>query len=656
MKLRILFLLTSLFALRSLNVEAQMESIFVLNGYILNQENQLEGAVIRVYENGNLVDSTRSRATGKFYLKLPFLHKYEIIFGYKNLASKKIRFSTVMPTNLPANKCRMNMVVTLNSKNASNEPIANYAYTPKNGGFIDFELQTETDLTAQNVAQQNAKLKSNIQQQIANSTPEEKQKLSARFDTIMANMNRLLTGARTEANSLLNNAKVIRQLTLQEINSRQRALELDALPVTTNQIYTELAIFDVDQKKFMSRPEIQKTQHKLEATLKKSILSLSDSMDFASNRIYIREELLKSAQYQLEIDRLSARSHEDSLLISEKEEMLKRVAHEIDVAKTKLQLQQTEIRIKNIVLISFVIGLTLAIVLLFLFISKNRIKTKMNTQLAQVNTELELRNKEIARQNHNIMSSINYAKNIQQTILPLSFKTNLIHDLFILFRPKDIVSGDFFWFWETNHENTKRLYAAVVDCTGHGVPGAFMSLIGNRLLNEIVKVHEVTQPAEILRLLDQEIVKALRQQETQNRDGMDIGLCMIEMVAGSERKLSYSGAKRPLLYLKPGDTDVQEIKGSKKSIGGIWSKDLAQFEQTDIMLPEGTCIYLSSDGFVDQCAPNRKKFGSSQLFKILPQIADQPMDSQMELLENRMNVHQDTAEQRDDITLMGLRL
>jgi hypothetical protein len=101
----------------------------------------------------------------------------------------------------------MNMVVTLNSKNASNEPIANYAYTPKNGGFIDFELQTETDLTAQNVAQQNAKLKSNIQQQIANSTPEEKQKLSARFDTIMANMNRLLTGARTEANSLLNNAK-----------------------------------------------------------------------------------------------------------------------------------------------------------------------------------------------------------------------------------------------------------------------------------------------------------------------------------------------------------------------------------------------------------------------------------------------------------------
>jgi serine phosphatase RsbU (regulator of sigma subunit) len=259
-------------------------------------------------------------------------------------------------------------------------------------------------------------------------------------------------------------------------------------------------------------------------------------------------------------------------------------------------------------------------------------------------------------QNEQITDSIEYAKTIQSAILPdLNYIANFF-SIFAIYYPKDIVSGDFYWFSHINSGENNYDFFAVVDCTGHGVPGAFMSLIGNRLLNEIINEKKILQPGTILDELDKGVLKALQQKHTLIDDGMDISLCRIEKnTEGAD--LIFSGAKRPIHYFSKSENKLDFIKGSKKSIGGICSlRGISNFEENSISLYKGDAIYLHTDGFTDQNSPERKRFGRKRLNDTINNIVDKPMRDQKIYLERILSHWQNTAKQRDDITLIGIQI
>lgn len=182
-----------------------------------------------------------------------------------------------------------------------------------------------------------------------------------------------------------------------------------------------------------------------------------------------------------------------------------------------------------------------------------------------------------------------------------------------------------------------------------------MSMIGNTLLNEIVKQQHVYDPAHILELLDHAIVLDLKQQDRTNTDGMDVCLCRIQLLAGGQTQVVYAGAKRPLFYWANGHEEIQELKGDKHPIGGIF-KEGKTFRNQEVLLPKGSMLYLSTDGLADQCNPEKVKFGSLRLRQMLLAGVRQTVYAQGEALQAALDAHQANAAQRDDITMIGIRL
>lgn len=258
----------------------------------------------------------------------------------------------------------------------------------------------------------------------------------------------------------------------------------------------------------------------------------------------------------------------------------------------------------------------------------------------------------IKNKNSQITDSLRYALTIQQAVLPSAARMNqAIHEYFILFRPKDIVSGDFYWFSQVNY----KIFVAVVDCTGHGVPGAFMSLIGTSLLNDIVNVEDIHEPAQILEKLHLYLRTALKQEEAKNTDGMDVVLCCIEPYEEDKTQVTFAGAKRPLHYVS--NQQLFELKGSKKAIGGILSdRENRHFEQHQIILRHGDTLYLSTDGLTDQHNPGGQRFGSLRLQDFIRKHHQEPLHEQKHLLLTELEIFQQGTQQRDDMTVLALRL
>ncbi len=299
---------------------------------------------------------------------------------------------------------------------------------------------------------------------------------------------------------------------------------------------------------------------------------------------------------------------------------------------------------------------------------KDRMKQLTNAQ-AEINAknqaiielkEEETRNaqqrtRETESKNQLITSSINYAQSIQKAILPNEDKIKqYVQDFFVIFMPKDIVSGDFYWFLHVEQLNIS--FFATVDCTGHGVPGAFMSIIGNTILNEIVNGQKIYEPHKILELLHIGIRTRLRQGETTNQDGMDIVLCKIAPTATEEVIVTFAGAKRPIFVYENTLHEIQEHKGDRKSIGGFQGEDYRAFSQQEFTLKKGNILYLTSDGIMDNPNQQRKKFGVQKFKDIALQNINKTLKQQCILLINEIISHQDGADQRDDITVMGIRL
>jgi serine phosphatase RsbU (regulator of sigma subunit) len=264
------------------------------------------------------------------------------------------------------------------------------------------------------------------------------------------------------------------------------------------------------------------------------------------------------------------------------------------------------------------------------------------------NVQLKKAYEEIEEKNKNILDSINYAKRIQQAILPSDSEVKkVLPQSFVLYMPKDVVSGDFYW---VEQKNNKVLFAAI-DCTGHGVPGAFMSMIGNTLLNEIVNDRGITKPSEILEQLREGIIKALKQtgESGENQDGMDIAICAIE-----GKKLEYAGANNPLWIISNGG--LTEIKADKQPIG-IYYGTPKPFTNHLVDLNIGDSVYIFTDGYADQIGGElRKKFKYKQLQELIEKNSASDMQLQQKIYHQVINDWKGPLEQVDDILLIGVRI
>ncbi len=338
-----------------------------------------------------------------------------------------------------------------------------------------------------------------------------------------------------------------------------------------------------------------------------------------------------------------------------------------------LQQEQKEHRLRQSLVYALFMAIFLMVCLITVLFRGNHLKKKANLllqnrnqEIAEKNYEIVVQNKElhaqqeeiraqhdsIELQNRHITQSIRAAKTIQEAILPQEERIRqMFEQYFVIYRPRDVVSGDFYWAGKVG--NTRILGA--IDCTGHGVPGAFMSMIGFALLNEIINTKKITNPGEALSKLRHEVKIALNQDETRNKDGMDAGLISVEDQADGKVKVEFAGAKRPLWYIDNTHDKVQAVDGSRVSIGLTYSEE-RKIETKTYIFDKGTKLYLSSDGFGDQNNVARRKFGTKRLLELLYMVNKQPLYKQQQVLDSDLDEFMRGTEQRDDILLMGVKL
>lgn len=265
--------------------------------------------------------------------------------------------------------------------------------------------------------------------------------------------------------------------------------------------------------------------------------------------------------------------------------------------------------------------------------------------------EIEIQNRKLEILYKHITDSIRYAKRLQDAILPTHATVErLLPESFVLFKPKDIVSGDFFWLFET----PKRVFIAVVDCTGHGVPGAFMSIVAHNMLNQIVKEKPEVNAAEFLNELNALAAKTINQnsEETAVRDGMDMTLCILHK---DSNMMDIAGANNPLYIFR--NDNLQELRADKLPIGYLEDQPSRKFTNNRIQLEKGDTLYMFSDGYADQFGgPKGKKFMVGQFRSFLSQIHKAPMKEQYRTLDLTIEQWRGNLEQVDDILVVGYRI
>jgi serine phosphatase RsbU (regulator of sigma subunit) len=318
--------------------------------------------------------------------------------------------------------------------------------------------------------------------------------------------------------------------------------------------------------------------------------------------------------------------------------------HEIDLLTKDGEIQKSQVRTQKIVIGAVVLGLLFVIAFAFLIFNRLTVTRQQKLIIEDQKRIVEVKNKHIT-------DSINYAKRIQDSILPSREQlSKYFSDYFIFFRPRDIVSGDFYWFSEL-HEKSKAILV-IADCTGHGVPGAFMSMIGNTLLNEIVNEQHIIQPAEILNHLNEGIVKALHQGSRTQDDGMDISICLFDK---ENSKITFAGANHSMYIAN--EKTVKEIKGDIHSIGSMFGQKSISFTQKEINIQKNSTMFFFSDGFPDQVGgEKRRKFLTTRMEKLFVSVSALNIKEQERAIAKAFDDWKGKYAQLDDVLLAGIRV
>lgn len=277
----------------------------------------------------------------------------------------------------------------------------------------------------------------------------------------------------------------------------------------------------------------------------------------------------------------------------------------------------------------------------------------MNRIIEARKDEVEAINAIIERKNQDVMDSIYYARRIQEAVLPEKASLGTFaKKIFVYYQPKDVVSGDFYWWSYRNN----RYIMAVADCTGHGVPGAFMSLIASNFLNQAVNEFEIVEPDAILTYVDKQMRKTLKQDQSganRPKDGMDVGVISIDI---QSNVLTFAAARRPLYFVRSGH--LEEIQGARLSIGDfIDETESSPYVNYTIETKPGDSFYLFTDGITDQFGGEKfRKYTPARLRSFITELRFVPFNQQEEALRKELNEWRGDKIQTDDILLLGVRL
>lgn len=304
---------------------------------------------------------------------------------------------------------------------------------------------------------------------------------------------------------------------------------------------------------------------------------------------------------------------------------------------------------QRVVIIATIIVLILTVIFLAFVFQRLKIARKQRNLIREQNQKLNVVNREISEQRDEMVASINYAKLIQNALLPLEeYERDVLPDHFIIYKPKDIVSGDFYWFFKK--ENI--VYIAVVDCTGHGVPGGFLTMLGTSFLNEINSTSQVLSPAKILNKLREKIITDLSQADGKNKDGMDISLLKLDR---ENYSAEWAGAHNPLYFINPENEHMEVMKGDRQPIG--YTEAQSPFTNHKVKLQKGSLVYLFTDGYADQfSSKSGKKIGYKRFRDELYAIQKLPMNEQKAYLISFFEEWKGNESQIDDVCVIGLRL
>jgi len=448
----------------------------------------------------------------------------------------------------------------------------------------------------------------------------------------------------------------------------------------SKEYFDKFVIYDTEVKNEGTKTREKEAESKLTAAEKRQ-------------KILEAEKLAKNLQFDLlEVRKKASEdslnyaliASEDSLSKMERAKSAIELSNELLQKDKKLQKlliekQRKDEQTYKLIIFGSVIAAFLLVLIIIAAIITNINRKKTNKKLANQNIEIvkqknEIQNKsndlstafdKIKFQNKNIMQSINYAQRIQEAMLPKAIgMQNIIPDSFIYFKPRDIVSGDFYWFYEfdknsdtnkklqnTLKNSNKKIFISAVDCTGHGVPGAFMSMLGFNLLNDVVN-KGVHNPSEILKILHNGIKSSLNQNATKNRDGMDMALCVINT---DEKTLEFAGAQNPLVYIQ--ENQMYRLRGNKIPVGGF-QVEVGEYNKHVIKIDKPTWCYIFSDGFHDQFGgPQGRKFMGKNFRDLLFEIHQMPMDEQKKILDMVIVEWMgDKHEQIDDMLIIGFKI
>ncbi len=478
------------------------------------------------------------------------------------------------------------------------------------------------------------------------------------------------------------------KLMLAKAADDNKKLEIENLRIESEKKAKEIELLMQAQQ--LKEAEIKSREAEIVAQKTLAENKANDAKDQAE--INAKEKQIKELQYTQQLEKMrlqeieaqqKSKDFERIALIRKMQEMelrtkdsqLNKASDELDEQKKQSQLTSQELEMsirekkiqenenkQNLLYIYFMIGVLGVVAIFSFFLVRNiQQKKKANILLAKQAFEIEEKSKIIELKNDETEQSIQYAKRIQLAILPPDNEINAyLKNYFILYKPKDIVSGDFYFFSDrhVNQKNkTGNVLIAAVDCTGHGVPGAFMSMVGNEKLKDAVE--NTSEPSKILSELNNGIKQALRQGgEAGTKDGMDICLCTFPAFLTNEDtiEINYAAANRPLWIIRKYSTLVEEIKATKQAIGG--HTDGSQvFAQHTVLLNKGDTIYLFSDGYADQFGgPSKKKLMTKKFKEILISIQEKSMLNQHKYLADFMDEWTTDTEQIDDILVIGIKV
>ena len=381
------------------------------------------------------------------------------------------------------------------------------------------------------------------------------------------------------------------------------------------------------------------------------------------SKVQIQKAQDEKTQTEKTLSETSGQLEKTQKTLQETEEITKQQQLELDLKELTIREKEAELRNKRIILLGISFIFFLILLFSILVLRQFKAKKKANKLLEEQNEQIRIQKSEIEsqrdianEQKRDITDSIEYAKRIQHALLPpLNFIKRNLPEHFILFKPRDIVSGDFYWMMNKDG----KIIIAAADCTGHGVPGAFMSMLGTAYLNEIVtKITEnkhiySLQANEILNQLRNYIIESLHQTgaENESQDGIDISLCIID---SEKQKLQFAGAHNPLYIIKNNKLEV--IKGDRMPVS-IHKNAHKSFENHEIDINENDIIYIFSDGYYDQIGgPKTRKFMSRNFRDLLLEIHKKPMTVQKEILNKTFEEWRGDNIQLDDILIIGIRL